>query len=159
MIIRRANSDDFLTIAALDRESWRINRNSEFIPDGEHAWRLWAEYAIVFCAEEKNEVIGAILAFPCLNGKYCVHKVFVKIEARGRGISSSLFDVLLKEIDTLGVESFLTVDPINSAAISLYGKWGFTEKKFVKGFYRQSEDRYVLTRKPAKSKKEPPPKQ
>lgn len=150
MIIRRANSQDFLSIACLDRKAWEKNRNSDFIPDGEHAWRLWVEFAIVFCAEINNEIVGAILAFPCQNGKYCIHKVFVKSEARGKGIGSKLFSSLLKEIDLLDAQSFLTVDPTNQDAISLYEKWGYTEKQFIEGFYRQNEDRYLLTRQPAK---------
>lgn len=148
MIIRRAKPKDFLPIAALDRVAWGKNRNSKYIPDGEHAWRLWVEYAIVFCAEINSEIIGAILSFPCINGQFCVHKVFVREGHRGRGMGSKLFAILLREIDLLGVESFLTVDPANKNALILYQKWGFVDKKFVKGFYRQNEDRFVLTRKP-----------
>ena len=39
MEITRAKAGEFLEIAALDREAWKQNRNSEFIPDGEHVWR------------------------------------------------------------------------------------------------------------------------
>ena len=148
MKIRKAIDKDFLQIAALDRIAWRKNKNSEFIPDGEHAWRLWVEYALVYCAEINDQIVGAILAFPCINGQYCVHKVFVDENYRGKGIGSKLFEVLLHKLDEMCVESFLTVDPSNSAALALYEKWGFSEKKFVKGFYRENEDRYILARKP-----------
>lgn len=143
----KATVSDFLAIAELDREAWKLNRSPEFIPDGEHVWRVWVEHALVFLAKENNVVIGAILAFPCISEKWCVHKVFIRQDKRGLGIGTKLFDELLREIDKIGADCFLTVDPINSNAIKLYEKWGFTEREFVKGYYRPNEDRFVLTRK------------
>ena len=147
MQIRRAVPGDFLAIAALDREAWKRGDNAEFIPDGEHAWRIWIEHAVVFCAEDASRILGAVLAFPATNGSYCLHKVFVDEECRGEGIGSQLFDELLQRMDELEVAVFLTVSPANDAAIALYEKWGFTERTFVKGYYRESEDRFVLTRR------------
>ncbi|MCP4643436.1 MAG: GNAT family N-acetyltransferase [bacterium] len=147
MDIRRATPADFLAIAALDREAWKDNRHPEFIPDGEHVWRMWTEHALVFAAVEDQAVAGAVLAFPCTDGQYCLHKVFVDTAHRGKSIGSKLFDVLLAEIDALGVDVFLTVDPVNEAAIKLYDRWGFTDREFVSGFYRAHEDRLVLTRR------------
>ncbi len=145
MKIKWADPEDFLKIAALDREVWQ---DYEFIPDGEHVWRIWMEHASVICAEIESRIVGAILAFPCKNGHYCIHKVFVKKAFRGEGIGSKLFEHLLIDIDRQNLCTFLTVDPVNDAAISLYEKWGFNERKLVKGYYRQEEDRYVLLRKP-----------
>ena len=148
MRIERARTEDFLEIARLDREAWAQNRNSEYIPDGEHAWRLWTEHALVFCAWENDALIGAVLAFPTTtDGLYCLHKVFVDHACRGKGLGSELFDVVLAECDARGVDCFLTVDPVNEGAISLYEKWGFVERKFVEGYYRKEEDRFVLTRR------------
>jgi len=45
--VRWATIDDFAEIAELDREVWGANRNSEFIPDGEHVWRIWIDHAYV----------------------------------------------------------------------------------------------------------------
>ncbi len=145
----RATAPAFLAVAALDREAWQGNRNPEFIPDGEHAWRLWVEHALVIVAREHSEVIGAILAFPCLSGAWCVHKVFVRKDKRGCGIGTKLFSVLLREIDRIGADCFLTVDPLNKRALKLYESWGFGAPKFVKGYYRAEEDRIVLTRESA----------
>ena len=147
MKIRRALPADFSELAALDREVWQ---DFEFIPDGEHVWRLWTEHAVVSCAEMGSRIVGAILAFPCANGSYCVHKVFVKAEFRGKGLGSQLFELLLTDLDKENLVCFLTVDPANKAATTLYEKWGFTERKFVKGYYRSDEDRYVLSRPPLK---------
>ena len=148
--IDRANPQDFLEIARLDREAWAQSRNSEYIPDGEHVWRLWAEHALVFCARAGREILGAAVAFPTLSGPYCVHKVFVEQAHRGRGIGTQLLNALLVEIDALRVPCFLTVDPENESALRLYENLGFTERRFVRGYYREAEDRFVLTRRPWK---------
>ena len=148
MTIDRANPSDFLEIARLDREAWAQSRNSEYIPDGEHAWRLWTEYALVFCSWEEDRLLGAVLAFPTLQQNlFCLHKVFVDHTYRGKGIGSALFDAMFVACDQRGVDCFLTVDPVNESAVRLYENWGFTERKFVKGFYRPEEDRLVLTRR------------
>ncbi len=146
--IQRAGVKDFLKIAELDRAAWGQNRNSEFIPDGEHAWRLWVEHGLVYAAKEDEKIIGAILAFPCLSEEFCIHKVFVKPGCRKMKIGTRLFIRLLSDLDQRGVPSFLTVDPLNKSALALYMKWGFTERTFVKGFYRKNEDRLVLKRRP-----------
>ncbi len=143
---RKASPKDFLGIAKLDREAWKANQHSEFIPDGEHVWRHWVEHALVYCAEKDHGILGVILAFPCTTGEYCIHKVFVEKEYRGQQIASHLFEILLLEMDQLKADCFLTVDPLNETAIGLYDKWGFTGKHFVKGYYRDYEDRYILTR-------------
>ena len=146
----KAEPSDFIPIAALDREAWKLTPNSEFIPDGEHAWRLWVEHGLVYTAQEDDQIIGVILAFPCLSGIWCVHKVFVDIDKRGGGIGTRLLELLLAETDQRGVDCFLTVAPSNERAVKLYEKWGFTERQFVAGYYQPHEDRFVLTR-PAKA--------
>jgi ribosomal protein S18 acetylase RimI-like enzyme len=146
--VARAEASDFLDIAALDRVAWRRNRHSEFIPDGEHVWRIWVEHALVFCARDETRLVGAILAFPCLDQTWCVHKVFVAPEAAGQGTGSRLMETLLTEIDRRRAVCFLTVDPTNEPALRLYERWGFRGKRLVNGFYRAHEDRYVLTRQP-----------
>jgi len=147
MNIERAKVSDFLEIAALDRVAWQGNRRSEFIPDGEHVWRIWCEHAFVFVARD-TAVRGAILAFMCNSGLCCLHKIFVAADARGHGIATTLFERLLAETDARGLTCFLTVDPTNSSARALYSKMGFTRFEYVKGYYRPEEDRIVMVRKP-----------
>jgi len=151
MRVQKAKVGDFLSIAQLDRNAWKQNRNSRYIPDGEHAWRLWVEHALVYCAKQRDDMVGAILAFPCLSGDFCIHKVFVKPNFRNQKIGTRLFMKLLQDLDRRGVSSFLTVDPMNGSALALYARWGFTERTLVKGFYRKKEDRFVLRRRPHKT--------
>ena len=144
--IRKAKPREFLAIAVLDRVAWRQNRHGRFIPDGEHAWRVWCEQALTFVACRDSQVIGAIMAFPCITGAYWLHKVMVAERCRGLGIATRLMQALLQAVDRRGADISLTVDPANQPALRLYGKWGFTARKLVRGFYRGNEDRYVLTR-------------
>lgn len=146
-VVHRAAPGDFIEIAALDRVAWAANRNSEFIPDGEHVWRIWTEQALTFTARRNKKLIGAIIAFPCLEGEFCVHKVIVDMAERGKGVGSSLFERLLRELDSRATNAFLTVDPQNESALALYAKWGFSERSFVPGYYRPEEDRFVLRRR------------
>ncbi len=87
------------------------------------------------------------MAFPCITGIWCVHKVFVATSHRNQGVGTRLFELLLHQTDIMIVDCFLTVDPTNESALKLYEKWGFTERIFAQGYYRQHEDRYVLTRR------------
>lgn len=92
-------------------------------------------------------MVGAVLVFPTLEGSCCLHKAFVAEAHRGKGIGTKLIDAVLSEVDELCVDCFLTVDPSNEVALRLYASWGFTEREFVPGFYRDREDRFVLTRR------------
>ncbi len=139
---------DSLGIAALDRNSWGNNKDSEFIPDGEHAWRLWCEHSIMFSAKINGEIVGAILAFYCESGVYFVHKIIVSSDHRGNGIGSLLFESLLTTLDAKKVSSCLTVEPSNKNAISLYDKLGYEVKELVNGYYRSYEDRFIMVREP-----------
>ena len=148
IIISRSIPTDFLQIAALDRVAWLNNAHGEYIPDGEHVWRMWCQHSVMFSAKCGGEIVGAILAFVCEDGRYCLHKVMVNDNFRRQDIGGQLFDALFQVLDEKKVACFLTVDPNNSHAIALYETWGFDERKLVEGFHRAHEHRYVLTRKP-----------
>jgi ribosomal protein S18 acetylase RimI-like enzyme len=143
---QKAIISDFLAAARLDRQAWKTYQNAENIPDGEHVWRLWAEHALMFVAKEESNLIGTIIAFPCLSGKWYVHKLMVSGEWRQQGIGTRLFHLLLEAIDAVQADCFLTVDPENHKLITFYNRLGFTDNVYIKGYYRESEDRLVLTR-------------
>jgi [ribosomal protein S18]-alanine N-acetyltransferase len=149
-MIRTAEVGDFLDIARLDRESWGQNRHNDYIPDGEHVWRIWCEHAIVAVDDVESEISGAVLVFPCRDSTYCLHKIFVAPSRRGNGVGMALMAYALRIADEEGFSLFLTVDPHNQKALALYQSAGFTDRRFVSGYYRSNEDRLVLTRLPSR---------
>lgn len=152
--IIQAGPRDFLQVAALDRMAWSVEPDV-FIPDGEHAWRLWCEHAVVLIAKlagrmvsHSGDVIGALLMFPTIQGETFLHKIMVHPEARGQGIGSALMKAGLARATT---KTLLTVNPTNSAAVKLYQNFGFQIRELVKGYYRSHEDRYVMEFTPSAS--------
>ncbi len=142
-----ATHGDYVGIAELDRNAWRESAHPERVPDGEHVWRIWVDDAFVFVAREGERVVGAIVALPSRHGTLFVHKVMVEEPYRRRGIGSRLFELLLEHVDaTVGAACYLTVDPSREAEVTRYERLGFTDKRFVSGFYREDEDRFVMTR-------------
>lgn len=151
--VSRALPEDFIDIAALDRQAWNQAKHSELIPDGEHVWRIWCEHALVYIGRsEDDEILGALVAFPCLDGAFCLHKVMVAEKCRGKGLGRKLFEALFCELDLRERNCFLTVSPSNANALKLYRNWGFDQEEFVSGYYREDEDRLVLTRRGRREK-------
>ncbi|SMN01480.1 putative acetyltransferase [uncultured Candidatus Thioglobus sp.] len=146
-IIRKAKNADFLQISELDRVSWGNKSVNRYIPDGEHAWRLWVEYALVFCCFDDDKIIGVSLAFPTVKNLFAVHKIFVDKSYRNNGIGTTLFEKIIKEMDNSKQNSFLTVSPENDNAIKLYENMGYVFDEMVKGYYRKEEDRIVMIRR------------
>ena len=149
MHIQRAETRDFLEIAKLDRKAWAQNRNSEYIPDGRTRLAIVdrARAGIFVPGSAKN---WSVLCWHFPRGRtgciVCTKYLWI-IPIAAKALVSALFDAILAACDQSGVDCFLTVDPENESAISLYEKWGFSERNFVKGYYRAAEDRYVLTRR------------
>jgi len=147
MIVRQAKIEDFLKIAKLDRDAWGQNEYANFVPDGEHVWRVWVEYAMVYCAEEKGNIVGVILAFPTKdNDKYFLHKIFIDYAFRKQSIGKKLFTKLCHQLDNKKLNCSLTTAPTNEAMKKLCKKFHFNDMKFVKSYYRAEEDRLFYTR-------------
>ncbi|HEY3415430.1 MAG TPA: N-acetyltransferase [Armatimonadota bacterium] len=150
--IRPATPEDFLGIAALDRLVWTGPRD-QFIPDGEHVWRVWCEHALVWVVDTDSlppgpwgTIAGAVLLFPTTGGELFLHKVFVHPACAGRGLGTRLLDTALADVSA---PVLLTVDPANTRALTLYHKLGFTTRAEVRGYYRPEEDRLLLVRQPS----------
>lgn len=149
--LRAAMPRDFLGIAALDRVVW-TGEHDRFIPDGEHVWRVWCEYAHVWVAEspltppgEWGRVAGAALTFPTAGGELFLHKIFVHPACAGLGIGTALMRAAL---DAADAPVLLTVNPTNARALALYTKLGFTPRAHITGYYRPEEDRLLLAWRP-----------
>jgi ribosomal protein S18 acetylase RimI-like enzyme len=141
--ISKARKNQFLEIAQLDRRSW--GKDSTFIPDGEHTWRIWCEYSTVLVARCDGKIVGAALLIRGNHHDDVLHKIFVTSSMRGRGIGSRLMKAILKSALRPVI---LTVNPANTGAIAVYEKFDFRRKRLVKGFYREWEDRYVMVWQP-----------
>lgn len=147
--IRAAVPADFLEVAALDRVAWQDSPGGEWIPDGEHVWRIWCEHALVMVGDDGAQICAVGLAFPCCQpGVYCLHKIMVGAESRGLGLGTRLLAELCAVFDERKITAFLTVFPDNAPARRLYERFGFGQSRFCADFYRTGEDRLVLTRLP-----------
>ena len=140
--IEQAVPTDFLEIAALDRVAW-VHTGETFIPDGEHAWRVWCEYAtvLVFRSVAPNPIGGTLLMFPTVDGEEFLHKIMVHPDYRGTGIGTRLMQAGL---ETATAPVLLTVDPANERAVALYQNFGFSVRERIDGFYRPHEDRLIM---------------
>tara|TARA_R110002095_G_scaffold150422_1_gene130068 strand:- start:172945 stop:173406 length:462 start_codon:yes stop_codon:yes gene_type:complete len=149
-LIKQALPEDFLAIAALDRMAWPEEPDT-FIPDGEHAWRLWCEYATVLIAVANNEkqgqtVAGALLMFPTNTSETFLHKIMVHSDFRGQGIGSAL---MKQALQTANQVVLLTVNPDNTPAVRLYESFGFQTRTRIEGYYRPHEHRLLMEFLPA----------
>lgn len=147
LLIERAQPGDYLKVAALDRMAWPAAPDT-FIPDGEHIWRIWSEYATLMVARlpdatlpESGDVCGALVMFPTDTAEDFLHKVMVHPDCRGQGIGTQLMSASLQQARR---PTLLTVDPQNAAAVALYRKLGFEVRETIAGFYRPHEDRCVM---------------
>jgi phosphinothricin acetyltransferase len=148
MKVERPTCSSFLEISELDRTAWSENRNSEYIPDGEHIWRLWVEFSSVYVVINEGRIIAAAIMFSANSGNLMLlHKVFVKSDFMGRGVGSMLFERITSDLDNDHMDCMLTTDPINIKMIKICEKYKFTERHLVKSYYRKEEDRYVIYRR------------
>lgn len=151
--ITAARPDEFLHVAALDRLAWPHVPDT-FIPDGEHIWRIWADFATLLVARlehgapalpESDRIAGALVMFPTKQGELCIHKIMVHPGCRGAGIGSALMQHALETADA---PVLLTVDPANDSAVALYRKFGFEVRERIDGYYRPHEDRNIMVYTP-----------
>lgn len=147
--IKLAQPGHFLDVAALDRIAWPDEPDT-YIPDGEHAWRLWCEYATVLIAvesqpDQRELVTGALLMFPTNTSEIFLHKIMVHPDYRGKGIGSALMQQALQDAQDVVL---LTVNPENTPAVKLYESFGFNVRTRVEGYYRPHEHRLIMEFQP-----------
>lgn len=149
--IEAAVSQDFLQVSALDRIAW-LHTGHTYIPDGEHVWRVWCEYAIVLVARlresnlsESGNIAGSLVMFRTHTDEEFLHKIMVHPDMRGRGIGTQLMQTALHNTTN---SVLLTVDPENAAAVQLYQKFGFQIRQRIDGYYRPQEDRFLMAYEP-----------
>lgn len=151
-VIEDAQPSDFLNVAALDRIAWPEAPDT-FIPDGEHIWRVWCDYATLLVARleglpplsDSCDIAGSLVQFPTESGETLLHKIMVHPDCRGRGVGSALMKAGLQRATS---NVLLTVDPNNSAAVQLYRNFGFEVRERINGYYRPHEDRLIMVFQP-----------
>lgn len=149
IIYRSAEPKDFLKIAELDRTAWGKNRHSDFIPDGEHIWRIWCEYAFVEVAYDGDVLVGVGVSIPTKDSKlYFHHKLFIREDYRGQGIGLQLTANRIRRANEVGAATLFTTDSNNEVMQHVGEKLGYEKVEFVKGYYRPEEDRYLMKREP-----------
>ena len=138
IIIRKAAAEDVHTIAEIEKAS---------IPqpwsEAAFAEALTQENAVTLVAEADGEIAGFITGV-FLFDNADIYSVATAEQHRKKGIGGKLlqafFDTLSNEVETVGLE----VRESNSAAISLYEKYGFERVGLRKNFYEQPRENAVL---------------
>jgi ribosomal-protein-alanine N-acetyltransferase len=108
-------------------------------------------------ALDDNRVIGYIMCriergvssygrLPVKKGH--IVSVAVVPESRRQGVGSDLVKAAMNSMSSYGAaECFLEVRKSNEAAIAIYENLAFEIKRVLKGYYRDGEDAYLMTKK------------
>jgi len=74
-----------------------------------------------------------------------IHSFYVSRKYRNKGIGSLLLKKSIEILKKDGIKKLeLTVDPVNTAAISLYKKFGFKFYEFKENMYGEGIDRNIM---------------
>ncbi len=66
-------------------------------------------------------------------------------DLRRTGAGTALLAALMDILYTHSVQTIrLSVSPLNQPALSLYGKQGFVQEKFVRAYFGTGEDRIIM---------------
>jgi GNAT superfamily N-acetyltransferase len=143
----------FLQVAELDRRAWGSAPGSEFVADGEHAWRLWAEYSYVAVALSADAVAGVLLEFDTSLGEHFAHKMFVDENLRTTGVGHLLMTHYCAYLDQKQLRSVFSTLPSNAAMLHLSSKFGFVTGSLVPDYYGPGKDRVLRHRAPREAEK------
>ena len=137
-------------IAELDRRAWKSSKDARYVPDGEHSWRVWAEYSFVSAAiSADGTVAGALCAFDTQNPRvHFFHKLFIDDDFRRMGAGALILSSYCDYLDHVGKRSVMTTSPENKAMIELSNGFGFETTALVEGYYGPAEDRMLRQRLP-----------
>jgi phosphinothricin acetyltransferase len=142
----------FLEVAALDRRAWGGEPAAKYTPDGEHAWRVWAEYSYLAVAmSPTNEVVGVLLGFDTSAGEHFLHKMFIDERKRSTGVGTQLLEHYCAFLDREHLTSVFSTAPTNTAVLHLSSKFGFVTDSLVADYYGPGKDRLLRRRAPQHS--------
>ena len=108
---------------------------------------VFAQAGAVYVAYMGEQIVGGCQLMRLVDEPdfFYVVGFYVRSPWRGRGLGRAMLAALGREVKRLGGKGLvLTVAPDNAQALKLYRAAGFEEEAFVRHFYGQGEDRYVL---------------
>jgi ribosomal protein S18 acetylase RimI-like enzyme len=107
------------------------------------------------CRDANGNVIAyGVIARSINQDSGWFHSLVVSTAHQRKGIGTELSEKLLNKADSHSLkELFLTVEPDNKTAISLYKKLGFIDVKFEPHYYGKNEGRIIMHRYPRRQQK------
>lgn len=115
----------------------------------EEAYRYEIEentFSTMLVAVEGDVLLGAC-GYYILFEEGQITTIATSPQYRGKGIASSLMEVMLADMVVHGCETCsLEVRVHNNAAIHLYEKFGFITVNTRKGYYQDGEDAYLMVK-------------
>ncbi|MCK9454702.1 MAG: ribosomal protein S18-alanine N-acetyltransferase [Sulfurimonas sp.] len=140
MKIRKALKSDTSSLYALEGELF----TKENYPLSRASFAYHVKSNLLYVAEVEGKIVGYILVLiKRKNAK--LYSIGVAKAYRNRKISQELLKSILKELLSLGFEALLLeVRTDNEAAMALYKKIGFNERKKLKAFYLDGCDACLM---------------
>lgn len=139
MIIRRMKEEDAPQVALIEADNFSV-------PWSEKSFREAAvkTETIYVVAEENGEILGYAGAW-CVFGEADITNVCVRKVSRKQGIGTRMLQFLIEEGVNVKIKTFfLEVRESNSAAISLYEKFGFQKIGIRKNFYEKPVENGIV---------------
>lgn len=139
MIIRRMKEEDAPQVALIEADNFSV-------PWSEKSFREAAvkTETIYVVAEEDGEILGYAGAW-CVFGEADITNVCVRKVSRKQGIGTKMLQFLIEEGVNVEIKTFfLEVRESNSAAISLYEKFGFRKIGVRKNFYEKPVENGIV---------------
>ena len=98
---------------------------------------------IVFVAVRSKKVLGFILG--SINNNECrIEWIIVKKGFRKKGIGTKMLNLLIENTKNSGADHFfIAVFMNNSESVNFFNKSGFTVKRTVLEFYRNSDENFI----------------
>lgn len=151
--LRKFATSDLESVTKINRECLPENYTDFFFVD---LYRRFPETFVV--AEEDGNVVGYImcrievglsnLGFSGLIKKGHVVSVAVIPSYRRKHIGEALANKAMENMLAYNAKQcYLEVRVTNTPAVNLYKKLGFQVTRTIKGYYADSEDAYVMTKK------------
>ena len=139
MDFRRARPEDARGIEAIDLSVFPDPWGYRDIVD-----LISTEGAMCFSAVDNGKVVAYVLG-RIIPPEGEIYRVAVLTEYRRRGIAYRLLDYAMKTSRGAGLEcTFLEVRSKNTAAISLYTAYGFSEVARRRDYYRDPKDDAIV---------------